>query len=118
MSAIAIACKLKVPSNGLLFPLCGMVDLADVLKPKNNGGVLEHDGQVEVVSSLARDGKDVFKDLRWGVYAVLKAPNDYAASCFKQYGMNTDSTGQFSAMYKPFHLIGMELNISIYSAVL
>ena len=51
-----------------------------------------------------------------GVYAVLKAPNDYAASCFKQYGMNTDSTGQFSAMYKPFHLIGMELNISIFSA--
>ena len=60
----------------------------------------------------------MFKDLRWGVYAVLKAPNDYAASCFKQYGMNTDSTGQFSAMYKPFHLIGMELNISIFSAAL
>ena len=118
MAAIANACNLRVPSNGLLFPPCGMDDLAEVLKPKNNGGVLEHDGQVEVVSSLDRDGKDVFKDLRWGVYAVLKAPNDYAASCFKQYGMNTDSTGQFSAMYKPFHLIGMELNISIFSAAL
>ena len=118
MAAIANACNLRVPSNGLLFPPCGMDDLAEVLKPKNDGGVLEHDGQVEVVSSLDRDGKDVFKDLRWGVYAVLKAPNDYAASCFKQYGMNTDSTGQFSAMYKPFHLIGMELNISIFSAAL
>ena len=118
MAAIANACNLKVPSNGLLFPPCGMDGLAEVLKPKNNGGVLEYDGQVEVVSSLERDGKDVFKDLRWGVYAVLKAPNDYAASCFKQYGMNTDSTGQFSAMYKPFHLIGMELNISIFSAAL
>jgi len=118
MAAIANACNLRVPSNGLLFPPCGRDDLAEVLKPKNNGGVLEHDGQVEVVSSLDRDGKDVFKDLRWGVYAVLKAPNDYAASCFKQYGMNTDSTGQFSAMYKPFHLIGMELNISIFSAAL
>ena len=118
MAAIANACNLRAPSNGLLFPPCGMDDLAEVLKPKNNGGVLEHDGQVEVVSSLDRDGKDVFKDLRWGVYAVLKAPNDYAASCFKQYGMNTDSTGQFSAMYKPLHLIGMELNISIFSAAL
>ena len=118
MAAIANACNLKVPSSGLLFPPCGMDDLAEVLKPKNNGGVLEYDGQVEVVSSLDRDGKEVFKDLRWGVYAVLKAPNDYAASCFKQYGMNTDSTGQFSAMYKPFHLIGMELNISIFSAAL
>ena len=118
MAAIANACELNVPQNGLLFPPCGMDNLAEILKPKEYGGVLHHDGQVEVVSSLEKDGRSVFKDLRWGVYAVLKAPNDYAASCFKQYGMNTDSTGQFSAMYKPFHLIGMELNISIFSAAL
>ena len=118
MAAIANACDLKVPTNGLLFPPCGMDDLANILKPKKYGGLLEENGQVEVVSSLERDGRPVFKDLRWGVYAVLEAPNDYAASCFKQYGMNTDDTGQFSAMYKPFHLIGMELNISIFSAAL
>ena len=118
MAAIANACDLKVPTNGLLFPPCGMDDLANILKPKKYGGLLEENGQVEVVSSLERDGRPIFKDLRWGVYAVLEAPNDYAASCFKQYGMNTDDTGQFSAMYKPFHLIGMELNISIFSAAL
>ena len=118
MAAIANACELEVPTNGLLFPPCGMDDLAEILKPKNFGGLLEKNGQVEVVSSLERDGRPVFKDLRWGVFAVLQAPNDYAASCFKQYGMNTDNTGQFSAMYKPFHLIGMELNISIFSAAL
>jgi len=118
MAAIANACGLEVPNDGLLFPPCGMDDLANILKPSKFGGVLEQNGQVEVVSSLERDGRPVFKDLRWGVFAVLEAPNDYAASCFKQYGMNTDSTGQFSAMYKPFHLIGMELNISIFSAAL
>ncbi|MDB9771498.1 Gfo/Idh/MocA family oxidoreductase [Alphaproteobacteria bacterium] len=118
MAAIANACDLKVPYDGLLFPACGMDDLAQILKPKEYGGVLSENGQVEVVSSLERDGRPVFKDLRWGVYAVLQAPNDYAASCFKQYGMNTDDTGEFSAMYKPFHLIGMELNISIFSAAL
>ena len=118
MAAIANACDLDVPTNGLLFPPCGMDDLANVLKPKKAGGFLEKNGQVEVVSSLERDGRPVFKDLRWGVFAVLEAPNDYAASCFKQYGMNTDDTGKFSAMYKPFHLIGMELNISVFSAAL
>jgi len=118
MAAIANACGLEVPNNGLLFPPCGMDDLANILKPSKFGGILEQNGQVEVVSSLERDGRPVFKDLRWGVFAVLEAPNDYAASCFKQYGMNTDNTGQFSAMYKPFHLIGMELNISIFSAAL
>ena len=118
MSAIANASGLNVPNNGLLFPPCGMDDLASLLKEKDKGGILEKNEQVEVVSSLERDGRPVFKDLRWGVYAVLQAPNDYAASCFKQYGMNTDQSGEFSAMYKPFHLIGMELNTSIFSATL
>ena len=118
MSAIANASGLNVPNNGLLFPPCGMDDLASLLKEKNKGGILEKNEQVEVVSSLERDGRPVLKDLRWGVYAVLQAPNDYAASCFKQYGMNTDQSGEFSAMYKPFHLIGMELNTSIFSAAL
>ena len=77
---------------------------------------MEVKGTVETVSSVERDGRPVFRDLRWGVYAVFEAPNDYAAGCFRQYGMNTDASGRYSAMYKPFHLIGMELNISILSA--
>ena len=118
MAAIANAANLSPPSDGLLFPAAGMDDLAHVLRPIEDGGVLSEKGQVEVVSSLERDGRPVFKDLRWGVYVVIEAPNDYAAACFRQYGMNTDSTGRYSAMYKPFHLIGLELNMSILSAAL
>jgi len=118
MAAIANATGLKPPSDGLRFPAAGMDDLAHVLRPHSEGGQLEHKGQVEVVSSLERDGRPVFKDLRWGVYVVIEAPNDYAAACFRQYGMNTDASGRYSAMYKPFHLIGLELNISILSAAL
>jgi predicted homoserine dehydrogenase-like protein len=73
---------------------------------------------VEVVSSLNRDGSEVSRDLRWGVYVVIKAPNDYAAACFAQYGLPTDKTGQYAVMYKPFHLIGLELGISVLSAAL
>jgi len=118
MAAIANAADLAPPAGGLLFPPAGMDDLAHVLRPTTDGGTLSHKGQVEVVSSLERDGRPVFKDLRWGVYVVIEAPNDYTASCFRQYGMNTDSSGRYSAMYKPFHLIGLELNISILSAAL
>lgn len=118
MAAIANGTGLTPAPHGLDFPAAGMDDLAHVLRPKDVGGQLHHKGQVEVVSSLERDGRPVFKDLRWGVYVVIEAPNDYAAACFRQYGMNTDSTGRYSAMYKPFHLIGLELNISILSAAL
>jgi predicted homoserine dehydrogenase-like protein len=117
-AAIANACGLDVPEDGLSFPPCGVDDLAHVLRPKAIGGTLERDGMVEVISSLERDGRPVFRDLRWGVYVVLKAPNDYAAACFRQYGLPTDATGRYAAMYKPFHLIGLELSISVLSAAL
>lgn len=118
MVAIANACGLEVPSEGLAFPPCGVDDLAYVLRPRGCGGMLEARGMVETVSSLERDGRPVFRDLRWGVYVVLEAPNDYAAACFRQYGLPTDPTGRFAAMYKPFHLIGLELSISVLSCAL
>jgi predicted homoserine dehydrogenase-like protein len=118
MAAIANATGLEVPSGGLKFPPCGVDDLPHVMRPRDQGGVLEKAGLVEVVSSLERDGRPVFRDLRWGVYVVLEAPNDYAADCFRQYGLKTDSSGRYAAMYKPYHLIGLELNISILSAAL
>jgi predicted homoserine dehydrogenase-like protein len=118
MAAVANACALDVPHDGLGFPPCGADDLASVLRPKTLGGTLDGDGIVEVVSSLARDGRPVPRDLRWGVYVVLKANNDYAASCFKQYGLPTDATGRYAAMYKPFHLIGLELSISVLNVAL
>jgi predicted homoserine dehydrogenase-like protein len=118
MAAIANATGLRPPSDGLAFPPCGTPELAQVLKPAGAGGILEHKGQVEVVSSLYRDGTPVARNLRWGVYVVLEAPNDYTAACFRQYGLETDDSGRYAAMYKPFHLIGLELNISVLSAAL
>ncbi len=118
MVAIANSCGLDVPAAGLSFPPCGVDDLSHVLRPRDVGGQLERRGMVETISSLERDGRPVFRDLRGGVYVVLEAPNDYAAACFKQYGLPTDSTGRFAAMYKPFHLIGLELSISVLSAAL
>ncbi|MEJ2027944.1 MAG: flagellar biosynthesis protein FlgA, partial [Limibacillus sp.] len=79
---------------------------------------LQHKGQVEVISSVERDGRPVFRDLRWGVYTVFEAPSDYAARCFAEYGLDTDPSGRYASMYKPFHLIGLELGISVASAAL
>ncbi len=118
MAAIANANGLGVPRDGLNFPPCGVDDLPQILRGRAAGGALERDGMVEVVSCLERDGRPVFRDLRWGVYVVLKAPNEYARTCFKEYGLKTDASGWYAAMYKPYHLIGLELGISVLSAAL
>ena len=117
MAAVANATGLTPAPDGLSFPPCGAHELAELLRP-GNAGLLHHAGQVEVVSSLQRDGSDVANDLRWGVYVVFEAPGEYTARCFREYGVMTDASGRVSALYRPFHLIGLELNVSILSAAL
>jgi len=118
MAAVANATGLRPAPGGLEFPPCGVDDLARVLRPQADGGHLVHRGQVEVISSVERDGRPVFRDLRWGVYVTFAAGHEYVRRCFQEYGIVTDSTGEYAAMYKPSHLIGLELGISVASVAL
>lgn len=114
MAAVANATGLTPAPAGLAFPPAAADALVDVLNEKT----LHHRGQVEVVSSVERDGSVIPGNLRWGVYVVFSAPNEYAMRCFREYGVKTDETGTLAALYRPFHLIGLELNVSIFSAAL
>ncbi|KAF2726571.1 SAF domain-containing protein [Polyplosphaeria fusca] len=115
MAAVANSCDLTPPPDGLMFPPCGTHDLPQVLKPESDGGQLHKKGTVEVVSCLEKDGRWVHNDLRWGVYVVIEAPGPYQQECFKQYGLRTDDTGKYASQWKPYHLIGLELGVSVAS---
>jgi predicted homoserine dehydrogenase-like protein len=118
MTAVANATGLTPAPEGLAFPPCGVDDLPRVLRPSDVGGALHHAAQVEVISSLERDGRPVFRDLRWGVYVTFAAGHEYVRRCFQEYGIVTDGSGEYAAMYKPSHLIGLELGISVASVAL
>jgi predicted homoserine dehydrogenase-like protein len=118
MAAVSNASGLTPAPDGLAFPPCGVDDLPRVLRPRSAGGQLHHAGQVEVISSVERDGRPVFRDLRWGVYVTFSADSEYVRRCFKEYGLVTDDSGNCCAMYKPYHLIGLELGISVASVAL
>jgi predicted homoserine dehydrogenase-like protein len=115
MAAIANATGLTPPEDGLAFPPCGVQDLPHVFRPREVGGHLAHKCVVEVVSSLERDARPVVGDLRWGVYAVFQGETDYIRRCFSEYGVHTDSTGHYAALWRPYHLIGLELAVSVAS---
>src|SRR6056300_310675 len=118
MAAVSNTSNLSCPKNGLTFPSIGVYDIAKKLIPKTIDGLLDFDGQVEVISSIDENKKDIPNDLRWGVYIVIKGQNEYVKNCFKDYGMVTDHTGTFSAIWRPYHYIGLELAQSIYSIAL
>jgi predicted homoserine dehydrogenase-like protein len=114
MAAVANATGLTPQPDGLRFPPCGVDDLPHICRPQSAGGQLAHAGTVEVVSSLERDGRPVYRDLRWGVYVTFAAPDDYVRRCFAEYGLITDSSGLYTALYRPSHLIGLELPTSVF----
>jgi homoserine dehydrogenase len=118
MCAVSNAANLKCPENGLTFPAIGVYDIAKKMIPKSDGGLIDFNGQVEVISSIDFNKKDIPNDLRWGVYIVIKAQNEYVKNCFKDYGMVTDTSGNYSAIWRPYHYIGLELAQSIYSIAL
>ena len=115
MAAVANATGLSPAPDGLAFPPCAADKLAATLIPMSEGGVLHHKGQVEVVSSRNRDGSDIPGNLRWGVYVTFEAPSGYVERCFSDYGLITDRSGRYAALWRPYHLIGLELGISVAS---
>jgi predicted homoserine dehydrogenase-like protein len=118
MTAVCNATGLVPQSAGLSFPPATRFELADVCKPKSAGGALEKAGVTEVVSSVYRDGRDVPHHLALGTYVVIEAESDYARRCFGEYHMLPDAGGRCAALYRPVHLIGLELGVSVASVAL
>jgi predicted homoserine dehydrogenase-like protein len=116
MTAICNATGLVPQTDGLTFPPATRFEHADICKPKSDGGVLEKKGVTEVTSSLYRDGKDVPHSLLMGTYVVIESDSDYAAKCFTEYQMLSDKSGKYAALYRPTHMIGLELGLSVASA--
>lgn len=116
MAAVSNATGLSADADGLRFPPASVADLPELFSVRPDK--VRHGGLVEVVSSVNRDGSTVADNLRWGVFVVFSAPNEYTKRCFKEYGLTTDRTGTLAALHRPVHLIGLELNVSIFSAAL
>jgi predicted homoserine dehydrogenase-like protein len=115
MAAVCNATGLAAPPDGLGFPPVAAADIAKVLKPKADGGTLAFPGTVEVISSLNRDKTPVPHHLQQGVYVTFAAPTDYTQRAFKEYWLLPDETGKYAGLYRPLHLIGLELGISVAS---
>lgn len=118
MAAVANAAGLTPSDEGLTFTPGDVTEIATICRPRSVGGVLANDGSVDVMSSVTRDGDWIPNNTQEGVFVVVEATNDYVASCFTEYPWHPDPTGRYAALYRPYHYIGLELNVSIANAVL
>lgn len=114
-AAIANATGLSVPRNGLAFPPGSIDDIPTLMRPKEEGGVLDHKCMVEVVSCLTKDGEPIPYDIRKGVWVCIEGDTEYLKNCFEEYKVVTDPSGQYMSLYKRWHMIGLELGVSVAS---
>ena len=117
-TAVSNATGLAVPSNGLLYPPASVEDIPYVTRPRAEGGVLERKGMVEVISSLEPDGRKIPYDIRMGVWVTVEGETDYVRHCFEEYNAHTDPSGRYFTLYKRWHLIGLEVGLSVASVAL
>jgi predicted homoserine dehydrogenase-like protein len=114
-TAVCNATGLTPAPGGLEYPPGSIDEIPSLMRPREEGGVLHHKGQVEVISSLTKTGKPIPYDIRFGVFVVFEGETDYIRRCFEEYGVKTDPTGRYACLYKRWHLIGLEVGISVAS---
>ena len=114
-TAVCNAADLTPAPEGLAYPAGSIDEIPSLMRPREEGGVLHHKGQVEVISSLRRDGTPIPYDIRFGVFVVFEGDTEYIRRCFMEYGVKTDPGGRYACMYKRWHLIGLEVGISVAS---
>jgi predicted homoserine dehydrogenase-like protein len=118
MAAVANAAGLTPSDDGLTFTPGNVEEIATICRPSSVGGVLAGEASVEVMSSVTRAGDWIPFNTQEGVFVVVKATNDYVSGCFTEYPWHPDPTGRYAALYRPYHYVGLELNISIANAAL
>ena len=114
-TAVCNATGLVAPPDGLAYPPASIDEIPSVCRPRAEGGVLHQKGQVEVISSLQRDGTPIPYDIRFGVFVVFEGDTEYIRNCFTEYMVRTDESGRYACLYKRWHLIGLEVGISVAS---
>jgi predicted homoserine dehydrogenase-like protein len=112
-TAVCNATGLTPAPEGLAYPPGSVDEIPSLMRPRSEGGVLHHKGQVEVISSLRADGSPIDYDIRFGVFVVFEGETDYIRRCFAEYGVKTDPSSRYACMYKRWHLIGLEVGISV-----
>jgi len=52
------------------------------------------------------------------VWVCIEADSEYLRNCFEEYNLIVDPSGRYAVSYKRWHLIGLELPITIASVAL
>ncbi|SMB81688.1 Predicted homoserine dehydrogenase, contains C-terminal SAF domain [Pasteurella testudinis DSM 23072] len=115
MNVVANSLNLSVDKPELHYPICKITELADIFIPKEDGGILSNTGVVDVFNCLRKEDELSFAG---GEFVIVKCHNESVWNTLKEKGHIVSKNNKYAAIILPYHLMGVESPISIFSAVL
>ena len=119
MTALSNMTGLPPDVRGMHEPSVNIADIARVLSLKEEGGVLESSGVVELANSIADDGKTPLeRPLNMGVFVVIRTDHPFIQEDLKGYIAIEGGNGRNFLLHRPYHLVAVEAPITIAKAAL
>ncbi|MFJ3055444.1 NAD(P)H-dependent oxidoreductase [Herbaspirillum sp. NPDC087042] len=115
MNVVANSTGLTPACDALSYPLCRISELADIFIPRADGGILDREGVVDVFNCLRLPDEASFGG---GVFVVVRCTDHEVWQTLGQKGHVLGRNGKYACIYLPYHLMGLETPISLFSAVL
>jgi predicted homoserine dehydrogenase-like protein len=118
MVAVCNATGLKPDIRGMHFPLGSIKDVPKLLSLKKDGGILDNEGIVDVITRVKPNGKRIRNDIRWGIFVVVTSDSRDVKGLFKTYEAHRGGKGKNALVYRPYHWAGLEATTSLIRAAL
>jgi predicted homoserine dehydrogenase-like protein len=114
MGIVANHSGLAVDRPELHAPVARTIELARLFRPRDEGGLLEGRGVVDIFVCLRRPDELSFAG---GVFVVVEAPDAATGRLLAEKGIPGSGDGRYLMLHNPVHLLGAEAPISVLSAV-
>lgn len=114
MNVVANSTGLLPSRPALSYPLCRITELADVFVPREDGGILDRTGVVDVFNCLRRPDEVSFGG---GVFVIVRCEDGVSWEMLRGKGHVVGRNGRHACLFLPYHLMGLETPVSLLSAV-
>lgn len=114
MTVVALRTGTRADVESMHYPVARIDELADVYSLVDDGGLLSHDGVVEVFSALRLPGEASFAG---GVFAVVRTGDPATWELLRGKGHVLSRDGRYACLYWPYHAMGVETPLTVHAAV-
>ena len=119
MCAVSNMTGLPPDRRGMHEPSAGLNDLPDLFAPASKGGLLESTGVVDLANGVGPDGEsELSENIADGVWAVATSADAHIREDMRIHGTRVSADGQRMALFREYHLCGIETPLSIAQAAL